>query len=267
MSRRFCVLICGFVGLAFLGFDALGQSSRQVPSWAAAKDRAHHEFESDRAISYPVLVRGNRARKEIALTFDDGPHTFYTRRLLDILKHERVPATFFVVGKMVDRNPDLVRQEIEEGHEVANHTYDHLRLSGLPPATIESEIREGALAIARATGASTRLFRPPGGEYDNEVINVAKRLGCVMVLWTDDPGDFARPGASSIEERTLRFVSNGGILLLHDGIQQTLDILSDLIGRLKRLGYRFVTVSEMAREGGVVKTGGPRVVARGAHTS
>ncbi len=205
------------------------------------------------------LVRGNPRRKEVALTFDDGPHAGLTERLLEILRKEQVKATFFVVGKMVDRHPELVRQIAADGHEVANHTYDHLRLAGIPPVQIEAQIRDGARAIDRATGEEPKLFRPPGGEYDPEVSRTCKRLGYVMVLWTNDPGDFALPGSSVIEKRTLQGISNGSIILLHDGILQTYDILPNLIHRLKQQGYKFVTISDMVDDPGAVRTGGPKV--------
>lgn len=226
---------------------------------SAAEILARHEYEKERGLTFPKLVRGNPDRKELALTFDDGPHPAYTQELLAILKREEVSATFFVVGRQVDLYPQLVQQEVAEGHEVANHTYDHLRLPTLAPDRIEAELREGEGAIRRAVGSPTRLYRPPGGEYDEDVIAATRRLNLVMVLWTDDPGDFAKPSAKTVEERALRSISNGGILLLHDGIQQTLDILPDLLRKLKARGYRFVTCSEMARERGIITTGGPRV--------
>lgn len=228
----------------------------------AAEINARDEHERERSITFAKLVRGNPKRKELALTFDDGPHPVWTTKLLEILRREKIPATFFVVGSQVDRFPDLVRQEAAEGHEVANHTYHHVRLASIPGDLIETELKEGAKAIARAIGAETRLYRPPGGEYDADVIGVTRASGYVMVLWTNDPGDFASPGADVIEERALRNIRNGGILLLHDGIQQTLDILPDLIARLKHRGYRFVTCSQMARERGVITTGGPTVPVR-----
>lgn len=238
-------------------YAASGQAQARVRS--AAELLARQEFEEERGLSCPELVRGNPTRKEIALTFDDGPHPVYTEELLDILKREHVRATFFVVGKQTDRFPQLVQQEVAEGHEVANHTYDHLRLPTLPPAQIEEELTEGARAIQRAVGSPTRLYRPPGGEYDASVLAATKQLGLVMVLWTDDPGYFAKPPAKTVEERALRDIRDGGILLLHDGIQQTLDILPDLIRQLKARGYQFVTCSELAREQGIITTGGPRV--------
>jgi peptidoglycan/xylan/chitin deacetylase (PgdA/CDA1 family) len=224
-----------------------------------AEIKARQEYEREHGITFPRLVRGNPMRKEIALTFDDGPHPLFTPKLLDLLRREQVPVTFFVVGKMVDKNPELVQQEAAEGHEVANHTYHHLRLASLPPDMIEPELREGARAIMRALGVPTRLYRPPGGEYDNDVIEVTRHLGYVMVLWTDDPGDYVRPGSAVIEQRAMRSIRNGGILLMHDGIQQTLDILPDLIAKLKKRGFKFVTCSQMARESGDITTGGPSV--------
>jgi peptidoglycan/xylan/chitin deacetylase (PgdA/CDA1 family) len=160
---------------------------------------------------------------------------------------------------MVDAHPDLVQREAAEGHEVANHTYHHLRLPTLPPDRIEPELRSGARAIERAIGSPTRLYRPPGGEYDDDVVQVTRRLGYTMVLWTDDPGDYANPGDTRLTGRLMRHVSNGAIILLHDGVQETLDVLPALLRRLKAEGYRFVTCSEMARQRGVLTRGGPRV--------
>ena len=226
---------------------------------SVAEVKAKHEWEIERRIIFPKLVRGNPKKKQIALTFDDGPHPEFTLQILSILKKEEVKATFFVIGKMVDRHPELVVQEAAEGHEVANHTYNHIRLPTLTEHGIARELKEGAKAIERALGHSTKLYRPPGGEYDDDVIAVTKRLGLVMTLWTDDPGDYANPGELNIEKRTLRKVSGGGIILLHDGVQETIDVLPIIIKRLKSKGYSFVTCSEMALEPGVITTGGPRV--------
>lgn len=227
---------------------------------SAAEVKARFEWEQEHYIQFPRLVRGNPQRREIALTFDDGPHPLFTEQLLAILRHEKVTATFFVIGQNVDAHPDLVQEAAAQGIEIANHTYHHLRLPTIPVKDIANELENGARAIQRAIGYSTRLYRPPGGEYDLDTINTTRELGYVMVLWTDDPGDYADPGQSVIENRVLRAVSNGGILLLHDGAAQTVQILPDLIRKLKARGYRFVTCSEMARERGVITTGGPQVL-------
>ncbi|HEY3999916.1 MAG TPA: polysaccharide deacetylase family protein [Candidatus Xenobia bacterium] len=224
-----------------------------------AELKARREYELERGISFPELVRGSVALHTVALTFDDGPHQDYTPKLLDSLQKLHVTATFFVVGTQVDRYPQLVQQEAAAGHEVANHTYHHLRLASIPTRLIEPELREGAQAIERAIGTPTRLYRPPGGEYDPDVIEATKQLGYVMVLWTDDPGDYLHPGKTIIEDRVLRDISDGSVILLHDGVQQTIDMLPDLVGRLRARGFNFVTCTQMALERGVLKNGGPTV--------
>jgi len=235
-----------------------GEGRYRTPGSIAAQQQREDRL----GITFAKLVRGNPRRKEIALTFDDGPHRAFTPRLLDLLRRLRVPATFFVVGKMVDAAPDLVRREAAEGHEVETHTYHHLRLPTLTEPRILQELRLGAAAIERALGRPPELFRPPGGEYDDRVVDVARQLGYTMVLWTDDPGDYAKPGASAELDRLLCNVSNGGIILLHDGVEVTLRILPLLVARLRSQGYRFVLCSDMLEEGGAITTGGPRILPR-----
>ncbi|MBI3722240.1 MAG: polysaccharide deacetylase family protein [Fimbriimonas ginsengisoli] len=225
----------------------------------AAQMAARQQAERERGITFAKLVQGNPKSRTIALTFDDGPHAGLTERLLAILRQEKVKATFFIVGRMAERYPHLVRMEAAEGHEIANHTYSHFRLPALTPAQMEQELRCCSATLQRIMGVPTRLFRPPGGEYDDRVVALTKRLGLTMVLWTSDPADFAYPPAPVIEQRILRRIDNGGIILLHDGVPQTMAMLPDLIRRLKSQGYRFVTCSEMARRRWVVTQGGPCV--------
>ncbi len=260
-----CALTLQTAGAAPMPSPAAAPGAASLPSPAPAPGaapwqlNARREYEAERTITYPRLVRGNPYRREVALTFDDGPYAELTPRILDILQRNHVPATFFVIGKNVEAHPDIVQREATQGDEVANHTYDHQRLPQLTRAQIQAELHQDGLAIEKATGEPVRLFRPPGGEYDATVLDVARRLGYVMVLWTDDPGDFKTPQPAVIESRVLRDVSNGSIILLHEKIPQTADMLDDLIHHLKARGYRFVTCSEMARESGAIDVGGPVV--------
>jgi peptidoglycan/xylan/chitin deacetylase (PgdA/CDA1 family) len=206
---------------------------------------AQQRAETDRGLHFAKIFHGDPTRKELALTFDDGPHPRFTPQILRILKQERVPATFFLVGEMAEKHPDLVRAEAAAGHSVGNHTYDHVSLVKIPPQYVATEIKACGEVIAGVLGRPPHLFRPPGGEYDKDVALTAQTLGYKIVLWTDDPGDYASPGRSAIEKRTLEGVTSGGIILLHDGVQQTINILPDLIRKLKARGYRFVTVDDM----------------------
>jgi peptidoglycan/xylan/chitin deacetylase (PgdA/CDA1 family) len=207
----------------------------------------------------PVLIRGgDRSRKEIALTFDDGPHAAYTPQILAILDRYGVKATFFVVGQQAERNPGLVREEAADGHSVGNHTYHHVSLPRIPLGDEAAEIAAAGAVLKRITGKTPYLFRPPGGQRDADVDAAAAALGYTTVLWTDDPGDYDSPGEDVIVARTLWKAKNGGILLLHDGVQQTIDVLPRLITTLRGEGFRFVTVDEMLREKADRSTERPR---------
>ena len=208
---------------------------------------AKNQYARELGCHFNKLVRGDTRRPLIALTFDDGPHPVYTLQLLDILRRTHTPATFFVVGEQVEKNPGLVRLEVAEGNEVADHTYDHVNLTVIPPELVAYEVMRCSAAIAGATGAPVRFFRPPGGEYNGAVVREVSRYGFITTLWTDDPGDFSRPPAPVILRRTLAHLGNGAVILLHDGIPETLEALPAIITEARARGYRFVTVSRLAQ--------------------
>lgn len=237
------------------GEQALVQAEQMPRSlWAGAVERAtasvqelreQTKAEMERGVSDARFARGDRARRQIALTFDDGPHPGMTEPLLKILADEHVKATFFVVGMMAEKAPHLVEAELAAGHAVGNHTYHHVNLTKIPAQHVEKEIRACDAVLKKISGRSAHLFRPPGGQYNVDVAELARRIGYTTILWTDDPGDYASPGTEIILKRTIHEVSNGGVILLHDGIQQTLDLLPDLIHYLKAKGYELVLVDEM----------------------
>lgn len=210
---------------------------------------ARDDFEKNHRYKFDKIIRGNKNKKLLALTFDDGPHAYYTVKLLNILKATHTKATFFVVGKQVTKYPTLLQLEIIEGHEIGNHTYDHVDLTQIPPELIGFELDECDNAIKKAAGtAHVHFFRPPGGNYDTNVIREAARRSYITSLWTDDPGDYSKPGADVVFQRTVDHFENGAIILLHDGIPETLAILPALIAEARKRGYEFVTMSELARE-------------------
>jgi peptidoglycan/xylan/chitin deacetylase (PgdA/CDA1 family) len=192
-----------------------------------------------------VLREGNGDRKEIALTFDDGPHPKFTSELLKILKSENVPATFFVVGFMAEKYPDLLRAIKSGGHEIGNHTYSHVTLTKIPSDQVLTEYRANNDAIFKITGSSVKYCRPPGGDFNDNVLRDSASLGMTTVLWTDDPGDYANPGDDVLYEREVAKLDSGAIVLLHDGSQNTLDTLQKFIRTAKRKGYKFVTLDRI----------------------
>jgi len=208
---------------------------------------AKNQYARDQSCRFNKILRGDTHKPQIALTFDDGPHPVYTLRLLDILRRMHTPATFFVVGEQVEKNPGLVRLEVAEGNEVGDHTYDHVNLTLIPPELVAYEVGHCDAVITKATGAPVRFFRPPGGEYNGEVLRQVAGQGYITTLWTDDPGDFMKPSTNVIRVRTLAHLENGAIILLHDGIPETLEALPGIITAARRRGYQFVTVSRLAR--------------------
>lgn len=240
------IRVAACIGLVLVtaGLRAGAQISGGSPAYpvpAKTKDQICR-WKGQRILSF---WRGDPSRKEIALTFDDGPHPPFTQRLLALLKQLNVKATFYLVGKKVDQAPEVVALIARDGHEVANHTYHHLNLDKMTEAEAVSEIRLGNEAIQRACGKTPVMFRPPGGHHNAHILRAAEGLHMTVSLWTDDPADFANPGADVIATRILDQVGGGANILLHDGVEQTLEMLPDLVARLRRDGYKFVTTSEM----------------------
>jgi peptidoglycan/xylan/chitin deacetylase (PgdA/CDA1 family) len=181
--------------------------------------------------------------KCIALTFDDGPGPD-TGRLLDLLKRENVPATFFVLGDQAEKYPATVRREYAEGHEVGNHTWDHKDLSTLSAAAIQDEIKRGADAIAATGIPRPTLVRPPYGAVNDTVRAYA---GYPFIMWRVDPLDWKYPNATRVADQIVGHAQPGRIVLSHDIHPTTIDAMPAVIQRLKAQGYTFVTVSTLLK--------------------
>ena len=196
-----------------------------------------------------VVVPGTPAVAEqgpvVALTFDDGPDPRWTPMVLDILRDEGVRATFCVVGYLVARFPELVRETVDRGHTLCNHTQHHaMRLDTKPHPQIVDEIQQGTDAIKAATGKDPLIYRPPGGSLSSEVIAVARERGQRVLKWSVDPADYRKPGANVIHDRVMNTVRNGAVVLMHDGggdRSQTVEQLRTLIRDLKARGFSFGT--------------------------
>src|SRR5579884_3604674 len=200
-------------------------------------------------LGYP-LYSGNPELPEIALTFDDGPGPVYTAQILTILKQEGVRATFFVIGSNASRYPELVSQEVQQGHVVGNHTWSHSNLKNLSAAAVRKELQSTSSEIYADSGVYPVVFRPPGGNFNGSVQAIAASLGLSTVLWNVDPRDWSRPGRDAIIKTVLDTTHNGSIILLHDGggdRSQTVAALPTIITTLAQRGFEFVTIPQMIR--------------------
>jgi len=193
----------------------------------------------------PEFTRVNCAvAKCVALTFDDGPAQ-ETELLLRILDRHGVRATFFVVGGMVQENPEILRKEVMAGHEIGNHSWSHVDLAALSAEAAHRELARTQEIVKAHTGREMTLMRPPYGSTSERVASVTAKLGLAQVMWAVDPLDWKDRSAGLVRRRVLSQTGNGDIVLLHDihmsSIEAVPSILKDLAGR----GYRFVTVSEL----------------------
>ena len=220
--------------------------------------------ESPRSDAFAPVLRHGTGRV-VALTFDDGPTRGVTDRVLDVLEREHVRATFFVVGRAVRRQPALLRRMAADGDEIENHSDTHPHLNALlAPGAIDAEIANADNAIEAATGLHTSWLRPPFGARNAAVLDAARRHGKRIALWTamlDETSPNAPP--SVLAERLLRQVTDGAIIVLHDGDQGRADAAGGrayeaeltplIITALRARGYRFVSVTELEQNAAPVR--------------
>jgi peptidoglycan/xylan/chitin deacetylase (PgdA/CDA1 family) len=197
------------------------------------------------SVSERSLGKGTTPR-EVALTFDDGPWPLTTKLVLQLLHRYSVPATFFMIGSLVQQHPRLVRMVRADGQEIGNHTFDHpLTMEHQTPEEVAAELRHASRALALA-GVHSTLFRPPGGWYDDALVEVARRQGMRLVTWNVDPRDWrSHVTSKEIAHAVLSHVHAGSIVLLHDGggnALHTIKALPAIIKGIRARDLRFVKV-------------------------
>lgn len=188
------------------------------------------------------------AGKQIALTFDDGPHPRITPQILEILDEYGIKATFFVIGVNSKNYPNQLKQIVDGGHEIGNHTYSHKILKSMSKEEIEKEILDTETQVEKITNITPNLLRPPCGIYDETLIEIAQEKDLKVVLWTVDSHDWSHRTVANIVQNVTKNASNGDILLFHDyvsGEYNTPNALRKIIPLLIKQGYEFVTVSEL----------------------
>lgn len=186
--------------------------------------------------------REDQAEKKIALTFDDGPNPEYTEKLLAGLKERGVKATFFLLGKEVERYPEIVEKMYEDGHLIGNHSYEHINLGSLSDEAAISQVDKTNQAICKITGEYPEYIRPPYGCWKS---NLDYETTMIEVLWNVDPLDWRTPNADVVTKKVIESVEENDIILLHDASETSVQAAFQIIDTLTKAGYTFVTVDKI----------------------
>ena len=185
---------------------------------------------------------GNKEKKYIYLTFDAGYEAGYTPEILKALKENEVPATFFITAHYLNTQENLVKQMLEEGHLVGNHTVNHKSIPEITDEQIKKEVMDLHKAVYEKFAYEMKYFRPPKGEYCERGLKVINTLGYKTVMWSfayEDWDESNQPNLDEAKEKILSNVHNGEIMLLHANSKTNTKILSDVIKEIKEMGYEF----------------------------
>lgn len=197
------------------------------------------------------LWGGDRHLKAIALTFDDGPHSQYTRQVLAVLDRYKVTASFFWLGACVNSSPGIAKEVCDRGHWIGLHGYDHRSFPMLSPTELKDSLEKTQVAIYNACNllpAQVLDVRPPNGLFTPHTLKLFRQWNYRPVMWSVVPEDWVQPGVATVVQRVLNQVENGSLIVLHDGFYGGQDVAATiqiLIPQLLQQGYQFVTVDTL----------------------
>ena len=197
-------------------------------------------------IRLPFVMRGSKDSSKVALTYDDGPTPGVTDVILEQLSSSHAKATFFVIGQRARAHPALARRIVEEGHEIANHSYTHPDLAKLPDVVVSREIQDTQRTIEDICGVTPRYFRPPYGSFRATQGAIARACRLQVIIWSIDPQDWRKPGAATIAARVTSPTAPGDIILCHDLHSQTAAASRLFIPRLAE-NFSLVSLSSLLR--------------------
>lgn len=189
------------------------------------------------------LVRQSATeRPKVALTFDDGPSRIYTPILLEGLKERGIHVTFFLMGKNIQGNEEIVKQMQEEGHLIGNHTYNHVQLNRISVNQAKEEIEKTSNEIYKITGVYPTFIRPPFGAWRKDL---ELSVSMLPVFWDVDTMDWKSKNVSQVMQIVTGQVRDGAIILMHDGYETSVDAAFQVADTLTKEGYEFVTVDQL----------------------
>lgn len=216
--------------------------NREEPS---AIDKALAPFVNEFPDTF--FYKGQPGGLRVAITFDDGPGCPETNEMLDVLREHNVPGTFFLLGRNIPGNSDVVQRIVSEGHIVANHTTNHIDLRTLTDSQICAEMLTTENEIFEITCLRTALMRPPYGFVNSDVIEQLREMCYKIIKWSVDSNDWRDMDVDAVLINTIPNIRDGSIILMHDNLKGSVakEVLPEIIHSLRSQGYSFVTVDEL----------------------
>lgn len=242
---------------AILAFGVTSGLSNDLKRWyfkRTGEGRPPMEESGLDLAKYSAYFLGNIEQQELYLTFDEGYENGYTEVILDILAEKQVSAAFFVTETYIRSNPELIQRMVEEGHVVGNHTVKHKSSPSLSEAEMKDELEKTAQTYRELTGQDMPpFFRPPMGQYSEQVLAICQEAGYSTVFWSfayEDWHPDKQPGRKVAFERVMKGLHNGAILLLHAVSKSNTEALSDIIDEARARGYEFKSLYELTNSDG-----------------
>ena len=237
------------VGL-FLMLDQIIETANWGLSYRTPGESPQGPASPEELSRYDAYYLGNTQEKVIYLTFDAGYENGCTAQILDALKKHNAPAAFFLVGNYLEKNPDLVRRMVDEGHIVGNHTMHHPNMAGVQDrATFEKELLDLEALFTQITGKNmSKYYRPPQGIYSQSNLEMAKQMGYKTIFWSlayVDWNNDSQPTAQQAFDKLLPRIHPGAIVLLHSTSQTNARIMDELLSKWESLGYRFASLDDL----------------------
>ncbi len=196
------------------------------------------------------IAMGNKESKKVYLTFDEGYEAGYTEKILEVLKENKVPATFFITAHYVNTRSDLVQKMIDEGHIVGNHTVNHKSMPSLNTEEIKNEVMKLHTVIYEKFGYEMKYLRPPKGEYSETTVQYCNNLGYTTVMWSfayDDWDEKKQDRQEYAKNKIIENIHNGAVILLHGNSKDNTNILDYCIKEIKNMGYEFASLDNFER--------------------
>lgn len=255
MKKRDLLIITGaLVTAILLFFSQILQPAVPTGAWGLSFQQEGATPSGPASIQqlrrYDAAYVGNTDEKVLYLTFDAGYENGYTAQILDVLKKHQVPAAFFLVGDYLERNGDLVRRMVAEGHIVGNHTASHPDMSKISQIqAFQKELNEVEILFQEITGKELpKFYRPPQGIYSQENLEHAQQLGYKTVFWSLAYADWDNQNQPSQEyalSKLLPRTHNGAVILLHSTSRTNAELLDSLLTQWKQQGYRFESIDKL----------------------